>query len=190
MTDSSGPPAATGAVRLRHGHAADGTDPDALAVLDDGGLRLVHGRHAAGSPHATAHAAVRRVLADHRLGGPPGAIRPGGHPCPRCGDPAHGRPRVVPPTTRPEPGPSRSGARPAPAVTAGDGRVGLGVGHRGAPGAERLPALVPSGAAHARPRAPEHDGGRRASSRARTREEAVPKAVGVGVPEAGHEGAR
>ncbi|MFJ8691320.1 4'-phosphopantetheinyl transferase family protein [Streptomyces roseolilacinus] len=182
MTDSSGRLAATGAVHLWHGHATDGIDPDPLAVLDDEELRLVHGRHAAGSPYATAHAAVRRVLADHYLGGPPGAIRFGRYPCPRCGDPAHGRPRVVSPTTRLEFSLSRSGAHWAPAVTAGGGRVGIDIEHRGAPDAERLPGPVPSGAAHARPRAPRHDDGRWTSSRARTREKAVLKAVGVGVP--------
>lgn len=187
MNASSGRLAATGAVHIWYGRAPHIPDPADLALLDDEELRLVRGRRAAVRSHyAHAHAALRRVLADHYLGGPPEAIRFGRHPCPRCEDGRHGRPRVLSPATRLEFSLSRSGAHWALAVTAA-GHVGLDIESRGDLDADALSGLVFSGLVltggeRDRIRAAGHGEERRELFlRAWTRKEAVLKAVGVGI---------
>ncbi|MFF3630975.1 4'-phosphopantetheinyl transferase family protein [Streptomyces sp. NPDC002164] len=187
MKDSSGRLAVTGAVHIWHGRAPHTPDPADLAVLDDEELRLVHSRRAAVRSHyAHAHASLRRVLADHYLGGPPEAIRFGRHPCPRCEDGRHGRPRVLSPATGMEFSLSRSGPHWALAVTAA-GHIGLDIESRGDLDADALSGLVLSGLVLSggerdRIRAAGHgDTRRELFLRAWTRKEAVLKAVGVGI---------
>ncbi|UUU22848.1 4'-phosphopantetheinyl transferase family protein [Streptomyces sp. DSM 40750] len=182
MNDSRGRLAATGAVHVWHGRVPDECTPDDLALLDDEELRLVRGRRPPLQAHyAGAHAVLRRLLADHYLGGPPGAIRFGRHICPACGDRTHGRPRIVRPATSLEFSLSRSGPHWALAVTAG-GNIGVDIesGHDFAP--EGVSELALSDLELARLRALEHEDDRRQFFlRSWTRKEAVLKAVGIGI---------
>ncbi|GAA2735176.1 4'-phosphopantetheinyl transferase family protein [Streptomyces nogalater] len=170
------------AVHVWHGRAADLPDPADVALLDATELDTFRRR---GAPfagrYAAAHAAVRRILADHYLGGPPAAVRFGRHPCPRCGDPLHGRPVILAPATRLDFSLSHSGPYWLLAVTAG-GQVGVDIEQHTGRGLRDVPRIalsdaeldVLSGAGNER----EHE---ELFLRAWTRKEAVLKAVGVGI---------
>ncbi|MEV8530865.1 4'-phosphopantetheinyl transferase superfamily protein [Streptomyces sp. NPDC051211] len=130
--------------------------------------------------YAAAHAAVRRRLAP-LLGTRPEAVVFGRTPCPTCGAPAHGRPRITYPPTSLELSLSRTGAYWLCAVAEG-AEVGADI--------ERLrPSYVPgltravlSPREQAYVAAARPDGGRSvAFTRCWTRKEAVVKASGVGV---------
>jgi 4'-phosphopantetheinyl transferase len=180
MTEIDGGFRETGAVHIWHGRVRDQLPPSDLAVLADD--ELARARWAGGAPsahYAGVRAAVRRVLGDHYLGLPPSAVRFGRHACPRCTDPAHGRPRVEHPATPLDFNLSRSGPYWLLAVTAG-AKVGVDI--------ERLDSAV--GVAdvaltedeRARMRgleAPERR--QELFYRAWTRKEAVLKACGVGI---------
>ncbi|MEU3411661.1 4'-phosphopantetheinyl transferase superfamily protein [Streptomyces sp. NPDC006658] len=180
--DGAGRFGRSNAVHVWHGRVADLPDPADTALLDDTELSTFRRR---GAPfagrYAGAHAAVRRILADHYLGGPPAAIRFGRHRCPRCGDPTHGRPRIVTPATRLDFSLSHSGPYWLLAVTAG-GQVGVDIEEHTGRGFGDAPRIalsdaeldVLSGAGDER----EHEA---LFLRAWTRKEAVLKAVGVGI---------
>ncbi|MFI6012817.1 4'-phosphopantetheinyl transferase family protein [Streptomyces sp. NPDC051243] len=174
--------AVTGAVHIWHGRVPDELDPGDLALLDDEELRLARGRRPPYQAHyAGVHALVRRLLADHYLGGPPGAIRFGRHSCPGCGDRSHGRPRITRPATGLEFSLSRSGPHWALAVTAA-GSVGIDVESRRDFAAEGVSELALSHPELARMRALEREEDRREFFlRSWTRKEAVLKAVGIGI---------
>ncbi|MGW7410978.1 4'-phosphopantetheinyl transferase family protein [Streptomyces sp. NPDC054863] len=182
MTDRSGRLAVTGAVHIWHGRTSDRGDEADLALLNDEELLLVRGRSAPlGAHYAGAHAALRRILADHYLGGPPGAIRFGRRSRPRCADVTHGRPRVLAPATGLEFSLSRSGPHWAVAVTAG-GPLGVDIESGHGFDIEGVPDLVLSADELAGLRAaPDEDGRRGIFFRAWTRKEATLKAVGVGI---------
>ncbi|MFJ4712042.1 4'-phosphopantetheinyl transferase family protein [Streptomyces sp. NPDC088785] len=115
------------AVHVWHGRVPDLPDPADVALLDANEHATFRRRSAPFDGHyAGAHAALRRVVADHYLGCPPAAVRFGRHPCPRCADPTHGRPRIVAPATRLDFSLSRSGPYWLLAVTAG-GPVGIDI---------------------------------------------------------------
>ncbi|MCY0941348.1 amino acid adenylation domain-containing protein [Streptomyces antarcticus] len=172
----------SGAVHIWHGRVTDVPDPADIDLLDDEELRVFRARLPPLDAHyAGAHAAVRRILADDYLGGSPAAIRFGRHACARCGDPTHGRPRIMAPATRLELNLSRSGPYWVCAVTAG-GQVGVDI--------ERHARLDVEGAAEFVLSDEELAGLRATGSerereevflRAWTRKEAVLKAVGVGI---------
>lgn len=176
--------AAARAVHVWHGRGADELIPADLDILDEDELRLVRARRAPGDAHyASAHAAMRRVFADHYLGGSPARIGFGRHVCPRCADPAHGRPRILAPVTGLEFSLSRTGPHWALAVTAGE-RVGLDIecGDRASQGAERAARIALSDGEAAELRTLEHAAARREFFlTAWTRKEAVLKAVGTGI---------
>ncbi|WP_338320289.1 4'-phosphopantetheinyl transferase family protein, partial [Streptomyces lonarensis] len=76
--------------------------------------------------YVAARAAIRRLLAAE-LGCTPQAVEWGRHPCPRCPDPAHGRPRLTAPAGAPEVGVSRTG--PWWLLAVADAPVGADVEH-------------------------------------------------------------
>ncbi|MFC4497739.1 4'-phosphopantetheinyl transferase family protein [Streptomyces ovatisporus] len=174
--------AATRAVHVWYGRGADELGKVDLTHLDDGELRLVRSRRPPLDAHyGSAHAAVRRVLADHYLGGPPSAITFGRHVCPRCGDPSHGRPRISSPVTGLEFSLSRTGPHWALAVTAGE-RVGIDIECGAGRAVDGAAEVALSDGELARLRAVEHAAGRREFFlRAWTRKEAVLKAAGTGI---------
>ncbi|MFF9675221.1 4'-phosphopantetheinyl transferase family protein [Streptomyces eurythermus] len=170
------------AVHVWHGRAGDLPDPADLAVLDDTELSTFRRRGAPfAARYAGAHAAVRRILADHYLGGPPAAIRFGRHPCPRCGDPLHGRPRIVAPATRLDFSLSHSGPYWLLAVTAA-GQVGVDIEQHTGRGFGDAPRIALSdGELGVLGRAGSEREYEEVFLRAWTRKEAVLKAVGVGI---------
>lgn len=176
--------AAAHAVHVWHGRGADELSPADLDILDEDELRLVRARRAPHDAHyASAHAAMRRVFADHYLGGSPARIAFGRHDCPRCGESAHGRPRILAPATGLEFSLSRTGAHWALAVTAGE-RIGIDVecGDRAGQAAEHAARIALSERETAELRALEHPAARREFFlTAWTRKEAVLKAVGTGI---------
>ncbi|KUN95453.1 4'-phosphopantetheinyl transferase family protein [Streptomyces caeruleatus] len=182
MNDTRGRLAVTGAVHIWHGRVRDELAPGDLALLDDEELRLARGRRPPHQAHyAGVHALLRRLLADHYLGGPPGAIRFGRHICPACGDRSHGRPRIARPATGLEFSLSRSGPHWALAVTAA-GSVGIDLESRRDFAAEGVSELALSDPELARMRALEREDDRREFFlRSWTRKEAVLKAVGIGI---------
>lgn len=182
MADSRGRLAATGAVHLWYGRVADPPEQADLLLLDEEEAHQVRSRAGAVRSHYVgAHAALRRILADHYLGGPPAAIRFGRHLCPRCGDTGHGRPRIVSPATGLEFSLSRSGPHWALAVGAG-GMLGVDIESRDGPNLEDFVDLVLALPELDRVRAVEPTDDRRdLLLRAWTRKEAVLKAVGVGI---------
>lgn len=176
--------AVTGAVHVWHGCAPAVLNPADLTVLDENELRRVHSRLASvRSFYAHPHAMLRRILADFYLGGRPEAIRFGRHLCVRCGDQAHGRPRVVAPATCLELSLSRSGPHWAVAITAAE-TIGLDLEAHRDLDAMALSDIALSERERARIRAVgPGDAERELFLRAWTRKEAVLKAVGVGVAE-------
>lgn len=182
MSDRLGRFGESNAVHVWHARVPDVPDPADLALLDDVELRTFRARSAPFDSHyAGAHAAVRRILADHYLGGPPTAIRFGRQRCPRCGDHTHGRPRIVAPATRLDFSLSHSGPDWLLAVTAG-GRVGVDIEQHAGLDFESAAEAVLSedelailrGTKVARER-------EEFFLRAWTRKEAVLKAAGVGI---------
>ncbi|GGK46617.1 4'-phosphopantetheinyl transferase family protein [Streptomyces flaveus] len=108
----------TDAVHVWRGDAPDHDDPAVFALLSSDERAAVARRPApVGTRYAHAHAAVRRILAGY-LDADPRELRLGRRPCPRCPNPAHGRPRVVFPRTGLDFNLSRSGAYWLLAVTA------------------------------------------------------------------------
>ncbi len=182
MSERIGRLGETAAVHVWHGRARDTPDPADTALLDDVELRAAGARRAPlDARYAGAHAAVRRILADHYLGGSPAAIRFGRHRCLRCDDRTHGRPRVVMPATRLEFSLSRSGPHWLLAVTAG-GQVGVDIEQRGEfdIGGTAEVALSDDERTALRAAGDERDR-QDIFFRAWTRKEAVLKAVGVGI---------
>jgi 4'-phosphopantetheinyl transferase len=182
MNHPRGRLASTNAVHIWHGRVPDELDPGDLALLDDEELRLARGRRPPYQAHyAGVHAVLRRLLSDHYLGGPPGAIRFGRHICPACGDRSHGRPRIARPATGLEFSLSRSGPYWALAVTAA-GSVGVDLESRRDFAAESVSELALSDPELARMQALEREDDRREFFlRSWTRKEAVLKAVGIGI---------
>ncbi|MYX42880.1 4'-phosphopantetheinyl transferase superfamily protein [Streptomyces sp. SID89] len=170
------------AVHVWHGRVPDVPDPADVAVLDAAELRTYRGRRPPfDGRYAGAHAAVRRVLADHYLGCPPDAIRFGRHTCPRCADGTHGRPRVVAPVTRLEFSLSRSGPYWLLSVTAG-GRVGIDIEVHGGRDLGGMADVALSSDESAALEAVDDVSEREAFFlRAWTRKEAVLKAAGIGI---------
>ncbi|MEU9316896.1 4'-phosphopantetheinyl transferase superfamily protein [Streptomyces sp. NPDC048295] len=182
MNDSRGRLAATRTTHIWHGRVPDEPAPGDLGLLDDEELRIVRARRPPFDVHyAGVHSALRRVLADHYLGVPPGSIRFGRHICPACGNRAHGRPRITKPATGLEFGLARSGPHWALAVTAG-GSVGVDIEAVRDFAPEGVSELVLSDLELSRMRALGHEDDRRDFLlRSWTRKEAVLKAVGVGI---------
>ncbi|MCX4830336.1 4'-phosphopantetheinyl transferase superfamily protein [Streptomyces sp. NBC_01016] len=108
----------TDAVHVWQGKVSDQLDPAALALLSPD-ERAIAARRAApiGTRYAKVHAEVRRILAGY-LDADPRELRVGRWPCPRCPDPAHGRPRLVVPGTGLDFNLSRSGPHWLLAVSA------------------------------------------------------------------------
>ncbi|WP_327258015.1 4'-phosphopantetheinyl transferase family protein [Streptomyces sp. NBC_01244] len=114
------------AVHVWQGVASDHPEPGAAELLSAEERALAVRRSGrAGIRYANIHAAVRRVLARY-LESDPGEIRLGRQPCPRCPDPAHGRPAVVWPPTGLDFNLSRSGGHWLLALTA-DRQVGVDI---------------------------------------------------------------
>jgi 4'-phosphopantetheinyl transferase len=171
----------TGAVHVWRDRASDVLDPVDAALLSDEELGVMRRRPVlAGIRYAGAHAAVRRVLSAY-LAVPPGTIRFGRWPCPRCADPSHGRPRILWPHTGLEFNVSRSGPYWALAVAA-DHQVGIDLEDGRHLDIEGASALVMSDAELVHMRAQrERSGSLAVFFRCWTRKEAVVKASGVGV---------
>lgn len=128
--------------------------------------------------YAGAHAGVRRALGDH-LGVPPESVGIGRAPCPACGDPAHGPPRVATPV------PlylslSRSGGRWLCAASP-DHPVGVDLETERAVDLTGLPRLVLSERERAYLTGQPEPAALGVFYRCWTRKEAVLKAVGVGL---------
>jgi 4'-phosphopantetheinyl transferase len=174
----------TDAVHVWRGEAPDHDDPTVLALLSPDERAAAARRPApVGTRYAHAHAAVRQILAGY-LGSDPRRLRLGRRPCPRCPNPAHGRPCVVFPRTGLDFNLSRSGAHWLLAVTA-ERPIGVDL-ELARPDAD----LWLTSSAFMSPAELRHltdlpDAAARADAyyRAWTRKEAVVKADGVGVVE-------
>ncbi|MFE5261889.1 4'-phosphopantetheinyl transferase family protein [Streptomyces coelicoflavus] len=172
----------TDAVHVWQGKVTDHFDPVVLALLSPD-ERAVAARRPApiGTRYAKVHAEVRRILASY-LDADPGELRMGRMPCPRCPDPAHGRPRLVAPGTDLDFNLSRSGPHWLLAVSA-RGPVGVDL-ETARPVADlwttAAAVMSPSELRHLRS-LPDEAARTAAYYRAWTRKEAVVKASGVGV---------
>ncbi|WP_327708346.1 4'-phosphopantetheinyl transferase superfamily protein [Streptomyces sp. NBC_00464] len=180
MAEISGLLRETRAIHIWHGRVRDLLPSSDLAVLADDELGRIRRAGRVRSAHyAGVHAAVRRVLGDHYLGVPPSAVRFGRHACPRCTDPAHGRPRIEHPATTLDFNLSRSGPYWLLAVTAGE-KVGVDIERRTSAVGVADVALTAYELARIRGlEAPEQR--QELFYRAWTRKEAVLKACGVGI---------
>ncbi|MGV9272681.1 4'-phosphopantetheinyl transferase superfamily protein [Streptomyces griseosporeus] len=172
----------TDAVHVWQGRVPDSFDPAALAVLSPGERETAARRPApVGTRYARVHAEVRRILAGY-LDADPGELRVGRWPCPRCPDPAHGRPRLEFPRTGLDFNLSHSGAHWLLAVTA-ERPVGVDL-ENARPAADlwttSAAVMSPSELRHLRG-LPDEAARTAAYYRAWTRKEAVVKASGVGV---------
>jgi 4'-phosphopantetheinyl transferase len=179
MAETRGRFRETGAIHLWHGRVPDQVLSSDLAVLGEDELRVIRGMSGVRAAHyAGVHAAVRRVLGHRYLGVPTEAVRFGRHACPRCADPAHGRPRIEHPVTALDFSLSRSGPYWLLAVTAGE-QVGVDIERRIA-GCVAETALTDDELARVR-RAERPEERQQLFLRAWTRKEAVLKACGVGI---------
>ncbi|MCJ0871770.1 4'-phosphopantetheinyl transferase superfamily protein [Streptomyces sp. AP-93] len=169
------------AVHIWQGRAPDEMDPADLLLLSDQELRVVERRsEQAGARYASAHAALRRILAGY-LDVAPDAIRLGRRPCPRCEHPEHGRPRVDWPETGLDFNLSRSGPHWLLAVVAGR-QVGVDIEDSRHLDLHGSSALVMSDSELERLAAAGSDEARsEVFFRCWTRKEAVVKACGVGI---------
>ncbi|MGW1108612.1 4'-phosphopantetheinyl transferase family protein [Streptomyces sp. NPDC002540] len=169
------------AAHIWHGRAPDEPAPGDAVLLGEDELRSVRRMSSRAAARYTAsHAALRRVLARY-LDVAPQEVVLGRRPCPRCGHPRHGRPRVDAPVTDLDFNFSRSGGHWLLAVVVGR-QVGVDVedGRRlDVEGASKL-VMSASELAHARSR-PDEAARLDAFFRAWTRKEAVVKASGVGI---------
>ncbi|MFD7998265.1 4'-phosphopantetheinyl transferase family protein [Streptomyces mirabilis] len=169
------------AVHVWRGRAPDTLAPDDTSLLSEEELRAVRRLpRPAATRYASAHAGLRRVLAEY-LGAPPHALVLGRRPCPRCAHPRHGRPRIDWPPTDLDFNLSRSGPYWLLAVTAGR-QVGVDLEDgRGldTEGASRL-VMSRSELAHVAS-LPDETARLHAFFRCWTRKEAVVKASGVGI---------
>ncbi|MFH9004306.1 4'-phosphopantetheinyl transferase family protein [Streptomyces afghaniensis] len=179
MTETRGRFRETGVIHVWHGRVPDQVPSSDLAVLSEDELRVTSSRSGVRAAHyAGVHAAVRRVLGHQYLGVPAEAVRFGRHACPRCADPAHGRPRIEQPVTALDFSLSRSGPYWLLAVTAGE-QVGVDIErHTAGPVAETV--LTEDELDRVR-RAERPEERRHLFLRAWTRKEAVLKACGVGI---------
>ncbi len=172
----------TDAVHVWQGTVPHSFDPAALAVLSPEERAIAARRPAPiGTRYAQVHAQVRRILADY-LDADPRELRVGRRPCPRCPDPAHGRPRLEFPSTGLDFNLSHCGAHWLLAVTA-ERPVGVDL-ETARPAAD----LWTTSAAVMSPTElrylgalPDEAARTAAYYRAWTRKEAVVKASGVGV---------
>ncbi|MFD9410711.1 4'-phosphopantetheinyl transferase family protein [Streptomyces sp. NPDC059989] len=172
----------TDAVHVWQGEAPDEPDPGALALLSPEERAIALGRPApVGTWYAHAHAEVRRILAGY-LGADPRELRMGRWPCPRCPDPAHGRPRLLFPRTGLDFNLSRSGPHWLLAVAA-ERPIGVDLETARVLDDIRSTSLVVMSRAELRHLAllPDDRARTAAFYRAWTRKEAVVKANGVGV---------
>lgn len=180
MTEISGRFRETGAIHVWHGRVRDQVLPSDLVVLADDELGKVRQASGVRSAHyAGVHATLRRVLGDRYLGVPPSAVRFGRDACPRCPDPAHGRPRIEYPATTLDFNLSRSGPYWLLAVTAG-AKAGVDIERRNSAVGVADVALTKDELARMRGlEVPEQR--QELFYRAWTRKEAVLKACGVGI---------
>jgi 4'-phosphopantetheinyl transferase len=170
------------AVHLWQGRARDEPDPGELALLSEEERAIAARRPApVGTWYAHAHAEVRRILAGY-CNADPRELRMGRWPCPRCPDPAHGRPRLLFPRTGLDFNLSRSGPYWLLAVAA-ERPVGVDLETARALDDIWNTSLVVMSRAELRHLASLPDDGTRTAAfyRAWTRKEAVAKASGVGV---------
>ncbi|MFD3514417.1 4'-phosphopantetheinyl transferase family protein [Streptomyces sp. NPDC058657] len=170
------------AVHLWQGRARDEPDPGELALLSAEERDIALRRPApVGTWYAHAHAEVRRILAGY-CNADPRELRMGRWPCPRCPDPAHGRPRLLFPRTGLDFNLSRSGPYWLLAVAA-ERPVGVDLEAARALDDIWSTSLVVMSGAELRhlARLPDEASRTAAFYRAWTRKEAVAKASGVGV---------
>lgn len=131
--------------------------------------------------YAGVYTVLRRLLADHYLGGPTSTIRFDRHVCPAYGGRNHGRPRIARPATSPEFSLSRSGPHRAFAVTAA-GSVDINLKSRHEFIAAGVSEVALSDPELGRMRAMEREDDRREFFlRSWTRKEAELKTVGIGI---------